>query len=798
MSGQNGEGTVTVKGGTVTTTAGSYATGIGGGRNCPDGTSVTINGGVVEAKKNSTNTTTGIGLGNDTNSNCTINLSWTTATKYYISVTSSSYKGTVNFKNKFVADDENATIYNADTSVDGTSINANVTLTFFGENAWETLASRIYYAADGSTLKLGYDCRADGSASGFDIASGKTLTIDLNGHTLDRNRIPGDHTQVIGYVFHNKGNLTIIDSKGGGVLKGGDHDDHGGAIQNMGGATLTITGVTIKNNTARSGGAIFNESGATAIINECTITDNKSDRYEGGAIVNKGTMIINGGTISNNAATSDATTLNGGGIFNEGTLTITDCSITNNKSVNNYHPESDGGNGGGIYCKSGSTLNISGNTVITGNKIGNQDNDVFLDKQNGNNAKITIIDELDENAKIGVRKHTPGDGVAITSGLSGKGTADNFISNYAGYNIVTSSDGEAYSVGPYAITVEETNHGTVKADKTSANPNETVNLTITPDEDYKVKSVSINGEVIQANNSVYSFTMPEQDVTVTAEFELDNGYGARLAGHSLSLKGDIGVNFYMELTDDIAESQTAYMHFTIPKDGEFDTKDVLVKDAETKTIGDTTYYIFECSVAAKEMDSNITATVIDGDDQSKTYTYSVRDYANYLLAHTDVEEYAEAAPLVRAMLTYGENAEYYFDKTGDEPADLDVNIPEFTRTVYDMPEGVTYSGATLSLKSETTLSIYFNSETEPTLTCTDQDITYETDKTDTNEYVIRIRGIAAYDLEKQFTVYVNGTKAVDYSPLRYCYMAQNSDDAKLSNTVKALYLYWFEAEKYFV
>ena len=74
----------------------------------------------------------------------------------------------------------------------------------------------------------------------------------------------------------------------------------------------------------------------------------------------------------------------------------------------------------------------------------------------------------------------------------------------------------------------------------------------------------------------------------------------------------------------------------------------------------------------------------------------------------------------------------------------------------------------------------------------------QTDKTDTNEYVIRIRGIAAYDLEKQFTVYVNGTKAVDYSPLRYCYMAQNSDDAKLSNTVKALYLYWFEAEKYFV
>ena len=107
------------------------------------------------------------------------------------------------------------------------------------------------------------------------------------------------------------------------------------------------------------------------------------------------------------------------------------------------------------------------------------------------------------------------------------------------------------------------------------------------------------------------------------------------------------------------------------------------------------------------------------------------------------------------------------------------------------------AGATLSLKSETTLSLYFNSATEPTLTCENEGYTCETKQTGANEYVIRIRGIAAYDLDKVFTVDVNGHPAVDYSPMTYCCKSQNSSDAKLANTVKALYLYMLAAKDYF-
>ncbi|MBQ1436456.1 MAG: hypothetical protein IIZ07_00815, partial [Ruminococcus sp.] len=66
-----------------------------------------------------------------------------------------------------------------------------------------------------------------------------------------------------------------------------------------------------------------------------------------------------------------------------------------------------------------------------------------------------------------------------------------------------------------------------------------------------------------------------------------------------------------------------------------------------------------------------------------------------------------------------------------------------------------------------------------------------------NEYVIRIRNIPAYELDRLITITVNGTGTVAYSPLTYCYKAQTSGDAKLVNTVKALYLYWVEASQYF-
>ena len=110
------------------------------------------------------------------------------------------------------------------------------------------------------------------------------------------------------------------------------------------------------------------------------------------------------------------------------------------------------------------------------------------------------------------------------------------------------------------------------------------------------------------------------------------------------------------------------MHFTIPKNGTPGTQDVYVRDAEIKRVGGKDYYCFTCNVAAKEIESNITAQLINGDESSLLYTYSVKQYADYLIAHQDDSPtFKKAVPLVQAMMVYGENARYYFDKTDEKP-----------------------------------------------------------------------------------------------------------------------------------
>ena len=282
----------------------------------------------------------------------------------------------------------------------------------------------------------------------------------------------------------------------------------------------------------------------------------------------------------------------------------------------------------------------------------------------------------------------------------------------------------------------------------------------------------------------------------------------RLTGHSLSLEGDIGVNFYTLLSDNIANSATAYMHFTIPNGDKTSTQDVLVSDARTVTSGDVTYHIFKCQVAAKEIDSQIKAQIIDGETVGEEYTYSVREYADYLLNNanengTDEQiVYAEAAPLVEKMMNYGEYAKAYFGDSSLEDIGGVVIPDRFATFTSNLPDDA-LAGASLSLRSQTTLSLYFNN-TLADVSCVDEKGTERTvENTTSGDYqVIRIRNIAAKELQYNYTVSVtiDGTAySITYSPMNYCYNVLNgsSDDAKLQNVVKALYLYSQAANEYF-
>ncbi|MCD7803934.1 MAG: leucine-rich repeat protein [Oscillospiraceae bacterium] len=133
-------------------------------------------------------------------------------------------------------------------------------------------------------------------------------------------------------------------------------------------------------------------------------------------------------------------------------------------------------------------------------------------------------------------------------------------------------------VPEYEITIDETTNGTVVADVETAAAGDTVTLTVTPDDGYEVSSVTVTDE---AGNEVtladdYTFTMPENDVTVTAVFAevvedtaiwtvtrdewADNGNYASFA---------FTLSDYCDDADEIVSGDNVTINVTVESDGTY-------------------------------------------------------------------------------------------------------------------------------------------------------------------------------------------------------------------------------------
>jgi len=295
-----------------------------------------------------------------------------------------------------------------------------------------------------------------------------------------------------------------------------------------------------------------------------------------------------------------------------------------------------------------------------------------------------------------------------------------------------------------------------------------------------------------------------------------------LIGYTLSLDGDIGANFYMQLSSALANSETAYMQFTMA-DGTMQT--IPVKDAERAVVNDISCCVFRCDVPAKNMTDTITAQIINGNTAYEEYRYTVKEYAEYLLANQNNPEYAEAVPMVKAMLNYGSYAQIYFNHNTnnlandtvymtDEEKDVSSvtadTLAEFNYQYEQKCDSVRFEGASLDLLSKTTLRLWYTADEE---TIHDFNVTYYQDDTEKAVKVIRsgqyyyidISNISAKDLDCQFFInFANDDSEWYswYSVMAYCYnvLSRETTDARseqLKDTVRALYLYNQAAKEYF-
>lgn len=180
---------------------------------------------------------------------------------------------------------------------------------------------QLTYTGNECRVRLTEDIVMTGAVT---VNNGKSLTIDLNGHTLTA----AENSRAF---FIQNGALTIEDSIGGGVIQGsGTVNGYGGAILMNGSDSnnaLTLAGGTIRGFTAKYGAGVSMGNGTFRMtggaIRNCSATGGKADG--GGVYVSGGSFEMSDGTISAcNAANA------GGGVYvSSGSFEMSGGSIEN-------------------------------------------------------------------------------------------------------------------------------------------------------------------------------------------------------------------------------------------------------------------------------------------------------------------------------------------------------------------------------------------------------------------------------------------------------------------------------------
>ena len=282
-------------------------------------------------------------------------------------------------------------------------------------------------------------------------------------------------------------------------------------------------------------------------------------------------------------------------------------------------------------------------------------------------------------------------------------------------------------------------------------------------------------------------------------------------GYTVTLGGQIGVNFYTIMPDNAGKSD--YILFSV--EGLPGTQKITVGNSRTISINGTKYDVFDCFVPAKNMTSKITAELYIGGEKVADTDYSVRRYADQIFANPRM--YVNAVPLIRAMLNYGAYAQLYFNFKTDDLANAgidnsgySINNVSFERpydkTKTNLEGYLEFSGVSLSLESDTVLNLQFTK-------LIDKDLTYEFKLVENgkettlpyevsgDKFKVRIKGISADRLDQDFNIriYVMDEPLASmyhltYSPMTYAYNVikrEETDERNqaLKNLMKALYIY---------
>ena len=349
------------------------------------------------------------------------------------------------------------------------------------------------------------------------------MNLCLNGHKIDAN---GGNYAVI--TIGNGRTLNLYDPEGGGVITGANHTAEAGGVMVSNGGHFNMYGGSIEGNRSNNGGGVSaNGSNAVFHMYGGSIQYNEGYDNTGGILLQSNTTFtMSGGSIQHNAGK------NFGGIGTYQATIIFDGDV--NISDNYIYS---GGTSGKI-AKSGDTYTLD----TTGGAPANV-------KTAHANDRIKVTGQLTLTHKIGIiRQGTKG---VFTTGYTTSGnTADPseyFYSDNPNYTVGL-SNGEAAIVDQYTVTWNNWDNSNLETDTRAAvgaTPSyDGAEPTKEADNDYTYtfSGWTSSGGTFYAKGTALPAVSGNE--TYTAQFTAKPK--TLIAGHSLSLDGNIGINFYLD------------------------------------------------------------------------------------------------------------------------------------------------------------------------------------------------------------------------------------------------------------
>ena len=264
-------------------------------------------------------------------------------------------------------------------------------------------------------------------------------------------------------------------------------------------------------------------------------------------------------------------------------------------------------------------------------------------------------------------------------------------------------------------------------------------------------------------------------------------------GWSLTLGGDLSMNFNLEIAEDIRD--TAQVVITVAEE----TYSYPVSNIRQQKNSET--YRFSVPVSAAQMTDPIRVQVVNGEDVGQIMEYTILQYAQAVLSD---ESLSSSHDLIREMLAYGAAAQVYFDYNVDDLADQGIGhtgnapIPQAWEemTVTGNAEGIRFYGASLVYRDKIAVRYYFVGSDEVAQMSFQADGQSYTPVEKDGLWYVEIPGILIQDLDENITLAVNNSLFITYCPMHYVIRMNQKGTQAAKALLNAMYNYHLAAEEY--